>query len=69
MKCAVSPEVLSSCARTWIIVEDAADGLNVIGCYEVSARRADYLAEQIVEANRGRVVVSVESFPRYQRKH
>lgn len=53
--------------RRWLIVEDASASLEVIGCYEVSARREHYLAECVIRAGNGRYVVSVEDAPRYER--
>jgi hypothetical protein len=65
MHTAVSDEYLRGIATCWLVVEQASPGLPVVGCYQVSKRRADYLAERIVEAGRGDVVVSIEGAPRY----
>lgn len=53
--------------RLWMIVEDALANLRVIGCYEVSARRAEYLAQCVIKAGCGRYVVNLEAAPRYER--
>lgn len=58
--------------RTWLIVADAADGLRVLGCYEVAPRRAEYLAACIMLGaaktswSGQRIVVTVEDAPRYE---
>lgn len=65
----VSAETLREIATVWLVVEDAKNDLAVLGCYAVSARRAHFLAEQVIAFGRGSVVVSVENAPRYERKH
>ena len=69
MRDVVSAETLRGNATVWLVAEDARNDLAVLGCYAVSARRAHFLAEQIIAFGRGAVVVSVESHPRYERKH
>lgn len=69
MENVVSTESLRGNRRTWIIVEAAAENLRVVGCYEVSARRAEYLAQCVIKSGSGRYVVSIEHAPRYERAH
>lgn len=46
--------------RAWIVVVDAADGLRILGRYEVAPRRAEYLAKCVERDGLGDYVVSVE---------
>lgn len=69
MQNCLSTESLRGIGSKWLVVEHVTENLQVVGCYEVSARRAEYLANCVIQSGRGRYVVSVESAPRYERKH
>lgn len=69
MEHVLSTESLRGNGRRWLIVEAAAENLRVVGCYEVSPRRAEYLARCVIQSGSGRYVVSIEDAPRYERLH
>ncbi len=61
----VSAEVLRGNGRTFLVCESL-DGACVFSCIEVSPRRAYSLAERVIEAGNGQVVVTIESCLRYR---